>query len=69
MPLDIMERAIQGEMSARHALLDLHRDDLRRMVQARLDRRITVRVDASDVVQDVLIDAWRPVPPDCAWHD
>jgi len=54
-----MERAIRGEESARHALLDLHRDDLRRMVEARLDRRIRMRVDASDVVQDVLIDAWR----------
>ena len=43
----------------RHALLDLHRDDLRRLVQARMDPRLSVRVDASDVVQDVLIDAWR----------
>jgi len=54
-----MERAIRGEESARHALLGLHRDDLRRMVEARLDRRISMRVDASDVVQDALIDAWR----------
>ncbi|MGP0067643.1 MAG: sigma-70 family RNA polymerase sigma factor [Isosphaeraceae bacterium] len=54
-----MERAARGEESARHALLDFHRDDLRRMVQARMDPRMGVRVDASDVVQDVLIDAWR----------
>jgi RNA polymerase sigma-70 factor, ECF subfamily len=56
---DLMDRAMRGEESARHALLDLHRNDLRRMVQARLDPRINVRVDASDVVQDALIDAWR----------
>ena len=59
-PHELMERAARGEESAaRHALLDFHRDDLRRMVQARMDPRMGVRVDASDVVQDVLIDAWR----------
>jgi RNA polymerase sigma-70 factor, ECF subfamily len=58
MPADIMERAVRGEESARHELLDLHRNDLRRMVRAQLDPRIGVRVDASDVVQDALIDAW-----------
>ncbi len=56
---ELMVRAKNGEVNARHALLDLHRKDLRRMVEARLDRRISVRVDASDVVQDTLIDAWR----------
>jgi len=56
---DLIDRAMRGEESARHALLDLHRNDLRRMAQARLDPRINVRVDASDVVQEALIDAWR----------
>jgi RNA polymerase sigma-70 factor, ECF subfamily len=56
---DLMARATSGEESARNALLDIYRNDLRRMVEARLDRRIGVRVDASDVVQDALLDAWR----------
>jgi RNA polymerase sigma-70 factor (ECF subfamily) len=54
-----MVRARTGDEDARHSLLDVYRGDLRRMVEARLDRRIGVRVDASDVVQDALIDAWR----------
>ena len=56
---DLLERAIGGDESARHALLDFYRNDLVRMAQSRLDRRIGVRVDASDIVQDALIDAWR----------
>ena len=56
---DLMDRAKNGDESARHELLELYRQDLRRMVAARLDRRIGVRVDASDVVQDALFDAWR----------
>jgi RNA polymerase sigma-70 factor, ECF subfamily len=56
---DLMARASRGEDAARHELLDIYRQDLRRMVEARLDRRINVRVDASDVVQDALIDAWK----------
>ena len=40
-------------------LLDRHRDSLRRMVQMRLDARIQRRVDVSDVVQDVLVEAHR----------
>ena len=62
-----MTRAIAGDENARHALLDLYRDDLRRMVDARLDRRLSVRVDASDVVQDALVDAWRRM--DEYFHD
>jgi RNA polymerase sigma-70 factor (ECF subfamily) len=56
---ELMDRAKRGDESARHELLELYRQDLRRMVSARLDRRIGVRVDASDVVQDALFDAWR----------
>ncbi len=62
-----MTRAIAGDETARHALLDLYRDDLRRMVDARMDRRLSVRVDASDVVQDALVDAWRRM--DEYFHD
>ncbi len=54
---ELIERAVAGDESARVELLELYRDHLRRMVTARLDRRLQPRVDASDVVQDALTDA------------
>lgn len=48
-----------GDSDARDKLLERHRDSLRRMVEMRLDRKIRRRVDASDVVQDVLVEANR----------
>ena len=55
----ILERASRGDEEARRELLELHRDDLRRMIGGRLDRRIASRVDASDVVQEALFEASR----------
>ena len=46
-----------GDRAAVNDLMERHRDSLRRMVQARLDRAVAQRVDASDVVQDVLLEA------------
>lgn len=45
--------------AARNALLDKHRRSLERLVRLRLDRQVQRRVDASDVVQDVLLEAHR----------
>ncbi len=53
----LLQAARNGEASAVNELLEQHRDSLRRMVQARLDRAVSRRVDASDVVQDVLLEA------------
>lgn len=55
----LLEGARNGDTSARDALLQRHRDSLRRMIEMRLDRRIQQRVDASDIVQEVLVDANR----------
>jgi RNA polymerase sigma-70 factor (ECF subfamily) len=55
----LIERAERGDDAARHELLELYRDYLRRMVAARLDRRLAPRVDPSDVVQEALADAAR----------
>ena len=52
--LDLAER---GDSTARHDLLERYRGYLRRMVAARLDRRVAARVDASDIVQETLADA------------
>jgi RNA polymerase sigma-70 factor, ECF subfamily len=56
---DLIDRAGGGEVAARHELLEHYRDHLRRMVGARLDRRLAPRVDPSDVVQEALADASR----------
>lgn len=51
--------AKQGDVRAVDQLLDRHRDSLRRMIGLRLDQKIMRRVDVSDVVQDVLVEANR----------
>jgi len=56
---DLIDRAGQGEDAARHVLLEQYRDYLRRMVAVRLDRRLAPRMDASDVVQEALVEADR----------
>src|SRR5262245_13670104 len=56
---ELIERAARGEDAARHELLIQHRDRLKRMVAAHLDRRLAARVDPSDIVQEALLDAYR----------
>lgn len=55
----LIEKAKEGNPDAVESLLDRHRDALRRMIQLRLDQKIQRRVDVSDVVQEVLIEANR----------
>lgn len=55
----LIEKARSGDPEARDRLLMRHRDALRRMIEMRLDRKIQRRVDASDIVQEVLVDANR----------
>jgi RNA polymerase sigma-70 factor (ECF subfamily) len=56
---ELIDAAKAGDALAANRLLDRHRDALRRMIQLRLDRRIQQRLDASDIVQEVLIEANR----------
>jgi RNA polymerase sigma-70 factor (ECF subfamily) len=56
---DLLEGARGGDAEAINRLMDRHRDSLRRMVQLRLDQKIQRRIDVSDVVQDVLVEANR----------
>ena len=58
----LLERSAAGDSGARDQLLGRHRDRLRRMVDARLDRRLAARLDPSDVVQDVLLEAAHRLP-------
>ena len=57
--IDLLEQARTGDQSAVNALMDRHRNSLRQLVRMRLDQKIQKRVDASDVVQDVLVEANR----------
>ena len=52
----LLRRALAGDESALAALFDGHRERLRRMIRLRLDRRLSGRVDASDVLQDAYLD-------------
>lgn len=56
---DLLARAREGEGQAVERLLDAHRDPLRRIISLRLDPALAARVDASDIVQDVLLEAHR----------
>ena len=55
---ELLRRAC-ADPQARGALLDHHRQRLRRMVAVRLDPRLNARVDPSDVVQETLAEADR----------
>jgi RNA polymerase sigma-70 factor, ECF subfamily len=56
---ELLDGARQGDAAAVNRLLDRHRDSLRRMVQARVFGGMARRVDASDIVQDALVEANR----------
>jgi RNA polymerase sigma-70 factor (ECF subfamily) len=53
----LLEQAAGGDPSASQELLARHRQRLRQMVGVRLDRRLAARLDPSDVVQEVLLEA------------
>src|SRR5262249_40644334 len=56
---DLLERARRGDERAVNGLLEQHRAALAQLVAMRLDPAIARRLDASDVVQDVLLEAHR----------
>lgn len=56
---ELLAGAENGDAEAVNRLLERHRDAVRRMIDLRMDRKIARRVDASDIVQDVLIEANR----------
>src|SRR5262249_37311483 len=56
---ELLACARDGDAEARNRLLERHREALRRLVGLRLDRALQRRLDASDIVQDVLVEANR----------
>ena len=57
--LMLLDRVRQGDSDAVNGLLERHRTAIRRMIDLRMDRVVQRRVDASDIVQDVLVEANR----------
>ena len=56
---ELLNNVRDGQAIAVEELMDRHRNSLRRMIQLRLDQRLLQRMDVSDVIQDVLIEANR----------
>lgn len=55
--VELLREVEQGDANAVNRLLDRHRHAVHRMIRMRLDRKVAGRVDASDVVQDVMLEA------------
>ena len=56
---ELLQQARQGQAGAVDQLLARHREPVRHMIALRLDRALAQRVDASDIVQEVLLEASR----------
>ncbi len=54
--------AADGNVDARDQLLLMHRERLERMVTIRMDARLAQRVDAADIVQEATIEAAKRLP-------
>jgi RNA polymerase sigma-70 factor, ECF subfamily len=54
---ELLRIAGEGDGNAINRLMDRHRESVRQMIRMRMDRAVSARVDASDVVQDVLLEA------------
>lgn len=53
----LLVAAKDGSEDAVNQLLERHRRSIRRLVELRLDRKVQRRVDVSDVVQEVMVEA------------
>lgn len=58
----LLQQAAAGDQAAAHRLLEIHRERLRAMIALRLDRRLSARVDPSDVLQETMIQAHQKLP-------
>ena len=56
---ELMDLAAAGDDGAVQQLLERHRRRLRQMVGLRLDPRLNARLDASDIVQETMLEASR----------
>lgn len=59
---ELQKRLRDGDRDALAAWFNSHRDDLRRFLVCRMDRRLAPRLDASDIVQQAYLDAETRLP-------
>lgn len=59
---NITRLVINQDQQQIELLFEEHRSRLRKMVAARMDPRLAARVDASDVVQETMLEAMRILP-------
>jgi RNA polymerase sigma-70 factor, ECF subfamily len=59
---DLLARAAAGDQEALRQLFSRYRDRLKRMVHLRLSRRLSGRVDDSDVVQEAFLEISQKLP-------
>lgn len=55
--VDLVQRAAAGDADGWTDLVERYRDRLQRMVAVRIDRRMQQRVNSSDIVQEVYLEA------------
>jgi len=58
----LLARATSGDEQALAELFSRYRDRMKRMVKLRLDRRLSGRIDPSDVVQEAFLEASKRLP-------
>lgn len=58
----LLRSAAAGDEAPWHELQTQFKNRLHRMVSVRMDKRMSARVDASDIVQDAFIEAWQHLP-------
>jgi RNA polymerase sigma-70 factor, ECF subfamily len=58
----LLERARGGDQSAFEELFERHRRRLQKAIAMRIDRRLSARIDASDVIQETHLEAFRRMP-------
>lgn len=61
----LLEQTAAGDESAAQRMLELHRNRLRAMIALRIDRRLSARVDPSDVLQETFAEAHQKLPEYC----
>jgi RNA polymerase sigma-70 factor (ECF subfamily) len=59
---ELLRQALQGDWEALGRLLEAERAALHRLAQRQLTGRVAVRVDASDIIQQTFLEAYRSFP-------
>ena len=58
----LLERVRAGDHSAFEELFNRHRARLHKAIAMRMDRRVAARVDASDILQETYLEAFKRLP-------